>query len=376
LLPRWFAWGGGRWYRDPRGHNDGHIFMLMIVFGAGASFDSYVSRPPDYPYPEEYRPPLTNELFEDRQAFNKAFQQFDKGQPLIAKLRYCTESETLEQVLERVEAESLGYPEGRKQLAAVRYYIQSVISECDVKWANVHMGATNHKVLFNRIELWRAPRREGVCIVTFNYDRLIENALSMFDLPFNDMSHYTQHSSYKVIKLHGSVNWVHPTRLPFVDIEQLSPLDIAQHLIRGIDAANVSLNHFEIQNEIPPPRIEHFAYLPAIAIPVQAKSSFECPQDHVNVLTRVIPEVDKLVVVGWRGQERHFTGLFKLLRKHVAVLIVAGKEKDAHETRAALEVAGVNGVYTPYHKGFSSFIRNEHNIDSFLSIQSVRVDKD
>ena len=24
LLPRWFAWGGGRWYTDPRGQRDGH----------------------------------------------------------------------------------------------------------------------------------------------------------------------------------------------------------------------------------------------------------------------------------------------------------------------------------------------------------------
>lgn len=346
--------------------------MLMVILGAGASFDSYVSRPPDYPYPEEYRLPLTNELFADRPAFNKAFRQFDKGQPLIAKLRYL-KSVTLEKVLERVDAESIGYSEGRKQLAAIRYYIQSVISECEVKWGNVHMGATNHKVLFNRIERWRAPRNEPVCIVTFNYDRLIEESLSMFDLLFKEMSHYTQHPNYKVIKLHGSVNWVHPSRLPIMNIEQLDPIGIAHYMIRGIDAASVGFQHFEIQNAIPPPHIEHFAYLPAIAIPVPAKSSFECPQDHVDFLTRMIPEIDKLVVVGWRGQERHFTELFKLLRKHLAVLIVAGNDKDAEQTQVELEMAGVSGVYTRYPAGFSHLIREKHLIDEFLSIGSVQI---
>jgi len=346
--------------------------MLMLIFGAGASFDSYVSRPPGATYPpQEYRPPLTNELFEDRPAFNKAFQQFDKGQPLFAKLRYLSDAETLEQVLERVDAESQGYSEGRKQLAAIRYYIQSVISECEVKWGNVHMGATNHKVLFNRIEFWRAPRNESVYIVTFNYDRLIEEALSMFDLPFTDMRHYTQHPSYRVIKLHGSVNWAHPTRLPIPNIERMSSNGVAQQMIRGIDSASVSLKDFEIQNTFPPTQIEGFAYLPAIAIPVQAKSSFECPEDHVNVLTRVVPEVDKLVIVGWRGQEHRFTGLFKLLQRHVAVLIVAGDETDVYKTRAALEAAGLDGVYTPYPHGFSNLIRDEPIIDRFLSIQSV-----
>jgi hypothetical protein len=369
-LPRRVTGGGVRWYRDPRGHNHGHIFMLMVIFGAGASFDSYVSRPPNPKHPEEYRPPLTSELFDDRPAFNRAFQQFDKGQPLIAKLRYLTESETLEQVLERVDSESQGYAEGRKQLAAIRYYIQWVISDCEVKWGNVHMGATNHKALFNRIEFWRVPRNEPVCIVTFNYDSLIEEALSMFDLLFKDMSHYTQHSSYKVIKLHGSVNWVHPMLLPIVSIEQLTPLEISQHLIRGIDAANVSLNGFEIQNEIPPPRIRHCAYLPAIAIPVQAKSSFECPQDHVNVLNEAIPQVDKLIVVGWRGQEQHFTGLFQKLQRRVSVLIVAGNEKDTEQTKTALKEAGVRGVYTEYSRGFSNFIRDEPLIDKFLSTQA------
>jgi hypothetical protein len=90
--------------------------MLLVILGAGASFDSYVSRPPNLSYPEEYRPPLTNELFDDRPKFNKAFQLFDKGQPLIADLRYITESETLETVLDRIARESQGYPKGENNL--------------------------------------------------------------------------------------------------------------------------------------------------------------------------------------------------------------------------------------------------------------------
>jgi hypothetical protein len=51
----------------------------------------------------------------------------------------------------------------------------------------------------------------------------------------------------------------------------MSPLGIAQHMIRGIDAANAGLKHFEIQDTFPPNQIEGYPYLPAIAIPVSAK---------------------------------------------------------------------------------------------------------
>lgn len=156
--------------------------MLMIIFGAGASYDSYVSRPP-----------LTDALFSDRARFNEALQHFDKAQPLIAKLRYLRGTDTLEQMLERVEGESKGYVEGRKHLAAVRYYIQWVISECEGKWHSVHLGGTNHKVLFNGVERWRSAMQETVCIVTFNYDRVIGESLSIFDIDFEKMSHYIEH---------------------------------------------------------------------------------------------------------------------------------------------------------------------------------------
>lgn len=197
----------------------------------------------------------------------------------------------------------------------------------------------------------------------------------MFDIFINNLSHYIEHPSYKVIKLHGSVNWVHPTRLPIENIGRLSPLEIAHRMIRSIDAASVDLKYCDIQDTFPPNHMETRACLPAIAIPVPAKPTFECPQNHVNVLTEAIPAIDKLIVVGWRGQERHFTGLFKLLRRHVAVLIVAGDDKDAQQTRTALEGAGVKGVYTPYPKGLSNFIRDEHLIDKFLSIQSVSIER-
>jgi hypothetical protein len=170
------------------------------------------------------------------------------------------------------------------------------------------------------------------------------------------------------------VNWVHPTRLPIVNIEQLSPVEIAQHMIRGIDAANVGLKHFEIQNTFPPNQIEGYAYLPAIAIPVPAKPMFECPQDHLNVLTEAIPQVDRLIVVGWRGgREQHFTGLFRKLQRFVSVIIGAGSEKDAQQTEEELQKAGVRGHYNRYFGGFSKFIKHEQALDALLSTQVSQI---
>src|SRR5229473_1748723 len=187
--------------------------MLMVIFGAGASFDSCPTYPPGYQGAvydgdasnKDFRPPLANELFENRPMFADAIQHFPKCQPIVPRLR-SLRGETLEAVLEDLQAKSDSYPRGKQQLAAVRYYLQFVIRECERRWRGVQKGVTNYKSLLDEIE--RTYPKEPVCLVTFNYDTLLEDALSQFGLPIEAMDDYTEkHPFYKLFKLHGSVNW-------------------------------------------------------------------------------------------------------------------------------------------------------------------------
>ena len=48
----------------------------------------------------------------------------------------------------------------------------------------------------------------------------------------------------------------------------------------------------------------------AIALPVETKNEFEFPEAHLKKLRSVIPEVTRILIIGWRGTEEHFLKLW------------------------------------------------------------------
>ena len=72
-------------------------------------------------------------------------------------------------------------------------------------------GVSNYSTLVNNIEQFRRSD-EPVILITFNYDTLIERALSLTfgDFTFKEIQDYVRWPAYKLFKLHGSVNWGYP----------------------------------------------------------------------------------------------------------------------------------------------------------------------
>src|SRR5262249_6814804 len=75
---------------------------------------------------------------------------------------------------------------------------------------------------------------------------------------------------------------------------------------------------------------------PALTIPVQNKTDFECPAEHLDALKAMLPQVTKIVIIGWRGMETHFLALLRdNLPKAgygLPCLVVCGKKDAATET--------------------------------------------
>src|SRR5262245_25692730 len=76
------------------------VAVLLVIFGAGASYDSVPGLPPPpAPYPalrpivggltrpEIHRPPLANQLFDDRPGFVEVMARFPDCIPLVPQLR-------------------------------------------------------------------------------------------------------------------------------------------------------------------------------------------------------------------------------------------------------------------------------------------------
>jgi hypothetical protein len=87
--------------------------MILVVFGAGASFDSAPSRPPNQ-YPRgtlPNRPPLANELFlPDEGVLSGSLRYFPECHPIIPYLQAAS-SQTIEQRLERLQSEGEDDPD-------------------------------------------------------------------------------------------------------------------------------------------------------------------------------------------------------------------------------------------------------------------------
>jgi hypothetical protein len=143
------------------------------------------------------------------------------------------------------------------------------------------------------------------------------------------MKAYTTRPYYRFIKLHGSVDW----GMEFQEIPGSgSPTDVINSSSQGIAVWGGAIEKIDINMRVPDTSFR----FPAIAIPVQKKDEFVCPQTHVKSLADAIPSVTKIITVGWRASEDKFLGMLKSpltgLKKDVDLMVVSGSAAGAKET--------------------------------------------
>jgi hypothetical protein len=333
--------------------------VLMVIFGAGASFDSFAECPPGSDaldqQPQSWqlksRPPLAQQLFSLQYGEHAA--KYRECQGLFPDLRRAL---SVEEELERISLESIADPHVQIELLALRYYIRDVIQHSMEGWHGFTSYVTNYSELLRRLRSWRGQKEETVCLVTFNYDNLLENAWNgVLHRGWDTLSSFTDDVAWKLIKLHGSIDWVH--RAENADLSTLPgdhELDEEVYERAVYFAALRSATQLrwtgeyrtqqEVQGEETRLTEDGSVWLPAIAMPTQTKTTFECPQKQLDELDRLIPRVTKLLLVGWRGAERHFLSRWRVPQfpqDFQRIQIVAGSPRDANETNQNLELATV-----------------------------------
>ena len=87
--------------------------MFMVIFGAGASYDSVASRrPSEYPRGALLsRPPLARELFLPEDVFAESLSRYPQCNPIVP---YLQTGENLEHTLEALQAEAETDPERKR----------------------------------------------------------------------------------------------------------------------------------------------------------------------------------------------------------------------------------------------------------------------
>jgi hypothetical protein len=335
--------------------------MLMVIFGAGASYDSDPTRPAPIP-PSSWtsnvdlgdRPPLANQLFDNRREFANELARFPACRPIVPFLRGSASIETVLEGLQREATASPAYPERHRQLAAVRYYLQMLLSGCDERWYADTRGVTNYVTLLDEIRRW-GPKK--VLLTTFNYDRLLERAVSdLTGHQFKTVDDYLSGEPFKIVKLHGSVNWGRVIQDP-----PIVPDNAWMAVSTFIDqSATLKVtSEYAVASDRPLFRDATMRPIfPAVAIPVETKQQFECPQSHLDFLFNSLPDIEKVLVIGWRGLEQHFVSLLtKHLTDRVVFQVVCNGARDSQQVATRLrDEAGLRGSFDALDYGFSGYV--------------------
>lgn len=332
--------------------------MLLVVTGAGASYDSIMSRRVGAWHDEEARLPLADSLFAPRPLYEDIQRKLPRVMQVATHLMARPRGASVEELLAEFVTEVSTHPARFAQLAAIRFYLQALISLSEERWYRAAPVATNVLALLDRIENARNGRAHPL-FVTFNYDRMLEHALEVGGQKFNDITQYVGAGKVPVVKLHGSVDWARPlarfdtTRFPSQSWELATA--ICEHL-DGFPAPGPIEKRFST----PLVRSGDMMTVPAIAIPVRVKDRFECPPEHLAFLDARIAHVQAILTIGWRGQEEHFLQLLGArLRHHVQVICVGGSNEDAEATIANMQRFITRAHWEPFGGGFSEFLRHE-----------------
>jgi hypothetical protein len=352
--------------------------MLLVILGAGASFDSVdarVSAPRELKddnerFLERYRPPLARNLFADRSNYNRHMMRFPDCRPIIQHMRQNSELPdfNVERELEKFQGEANDYPPRRRQLAAVRFYLRHLLWECGSQTTRLSNGMTNHFRFFDRLELWRHKAQDQILIATFNYDVLVEDALrEALGITFPNIHSFTSHPEYRLYKLHGSVNW---GRWMDIDLEDVigDQEKVQNQLMDGAAAASPLSDQYKLVSGVDDlGATEAGAYFPAIAVPFERKYDFECPGGQLEDLFRLLPEVTDILIIGWRATELHFLEKVSAVRmdKCRRITIVAGAMEFAEHTMTNLVRADINQNIEPTAHSFTEFCRAE--LDDWLA---------
>jgi hypothetical protein len=354
--------------------------MLVVIFGAGASYDSDPRYPPPPPDTmilrspplsiQQWRPPLAKGLFEDR--FGDIAIDYPVCAGIIGHLRRAASRSTmsLEEALARARDEAAGYPQRAEELLALRYYLSDVLSKVSDNWAGVTHGVDNYADLLRTVDRWRHVHQEEVCLINFNYDLLLDRACQgILNIRLNSMESYTSNPGYKYIKVHGSVNWIRKVlHAGFRVIAKHPLLPEGFDIIRPMTGDLQWTDEYLLAGEFPSTQvIEKHYYVPAIAVPTASKDNFECPPAHLRIMRECISRADRVLIIGWRGVEAHFHAFWKgaiaeLGSPGLSHVQVVDRSKD--EAKAAFEnfMTGT-GLATRFQNtfegGFTSYVENE-----------------
>jgi hypothetical protein len=122
---------------------------------------------------------------------------------------------------------------------------------------------------------------DDALLVTFNYDRLLDMAVSEIRRrDFQSLDDYVALKPFVLYKVHGSAGWGRVVAEP-PDLDP-HPWKATARLIAEAPSIKTT-EEYVVRNDDRPIIFDQArrALVPAVVIPMQSKQQFECPDDHL-----------------------------------------------------------------------------------------------
>lgn len=322
----------------------------VIILGAGASHDYIDSR--DQVKNSQYRPPLTKDLFNTKN-FEAIITEFREVGKLTGDILYAVRGgQDLESFLLTIREKALaGKSHRQQQLVALMFYLHKLFQKVTDNYGD--QSANNYHRLINQIQ----DNSGDATIITFNYDSLLEQSIVNLS-QLSDLQSYLK-GPIKVIKLHGSCDWVFYFEATWPEhIKDAG--GIYKFLLQNyktLDERSKQEQEIHIKREYEQssggrPRY----YYPAIAIPLPNKHAFVCPDDHVKVMKKSLSQANKILIIGWKAGDENLIKIFEEIISHpVEVTIVSKGTQDAKEVENKLKHI-VHFTFKTTRHGFTAFM--------------------
>lgn len=349
-------------------------FKKLIILGAGASSDTG----------NDVSIPTTDGLFHEND-YLKFFEGADALKyKILAAIR---NGRTLEDFFEEqwLSIEKSGDTLQLQRLINTQYYLQLVIHSASAKSLTQTEG--NYFRLIDLIdEYLKRAQDESVAIVTFNYDTFLEHALDkVANCRYKDSRSYLyqtrngreDHNRILLFKPHGSWNWIYNFDMRLLRTERhrikgaqsfakkiyesgLTTYDILKNV--GMDISKTDIPLQEIQTLLSDRMkiVDHNyefdkPYYPNLLIPFKQKDHFVMPRLHTAKLEAILPHVEEIITIGWKGTENEFNSLLgmKLKKKKLDIQFITQKSKSVEtELKKYLD----NATFHDNHGGFSNWL--------------------
>lgn len=343
---------------------------LVVIIGAGASYDCV--DPNDYVV-RGLKPPLTKELFDNRQAFLDALDNYPGARNVSAKLVASVTGGKPIEVAIREGMESANRVI-RKCYDEVPLYLQNIIGQ--VSNGYITRGANRYHAMIEDIESRTGGMFRSVMYLSLNYDTLLERALrDWYQVGFVNLPDYLPSGDRKwaLVKPHGSITWgfpLFPTAHVDVQNDEYWLRELLQ-LMRDNDKEPRPVPT-DLKIVSPTSRLlDGQLMYPALAAPAVGKTEFICPPEHTRFCETVMAEATDLLVVGCALMDMDVIALLAKGVKIRNLMIANGSQQfgaDALENLSHniehFRKFGVNDE-TCLNFGFAGMINQGHHAAMF-----------